>query len=314
MHIEGVDLGYTNTKTASGIIFPSMVSTDPRILKDCIELEMHDRIFYIGTGNVITELNKVDNEYTKALLVAALALSAKGDVEFGVVTGLPIGQFHSQKAALKKLLLSINSMTFTINGIKRCISVREAEVFPQSAGAFYTIDVNTLNPGTYLVIDWGGRTVDVSQWEVTKDKQRKLNKYKTIAEGTLTLYSKLVNILNARYDLTLSVEDGEEIINNGYVEILGEPVFVEDVIHKLMEDQLDRVFKDLYLEFPVKVARHLLCGGGGVLYKEKYNKRVPCKLINDEILVKPDKTKIHKSQLANAIGFKVIGNNLWNKE
>ena len=313
MHIEGIDLGYTYVKTASGIMFPSMVSTEERILKDSTELEMGGRKYFIGVGNVITELNKVDNQATKALLVTALALSSL-DCEFSVVTGLPISQYHAQKEAMKNLLLSITGEMITINGIKRYIAVKNAEVFPQSAGAFYTLEAKDLEPGMYMVIDWGGRTVDVSLWEITKEKKRKLNRYRTITEGSLSLCSKLTNILNAQYDLDLSVEDGEEIINNGYIEILGDIVSVEDAINKLMEEQLDRVFKDLHLDFPVKVSRHFLCGGGGVLYRDKYNRRVPCKLINDSILVKPNGTRIHNSQLANAIGFAVIGYNLWERK
>ena len=293
--IKGVDAGYTYLKTPE-IIFPSKITTKERIFQDNIEVEIDGKMYTVGEGDLVTDLNKVDNELTRLIILTGLAKSSEIN-NFYVVTGLPIGQYNAQKEQLKAMLLQTPNVNMRIDGTSRVIRILGAEIFPQNAGAFYTIPSNQLEDGLYMIVDWGGRTVDLSLWDVHSGK-RKMQHFSTIAQGSLILYRDIIRYINAKFDMSLDVEDAERIIEKRIIDVNGKKEDLGSVIDGFKADQIETVFKHINLEYPqYKIAKHLACGGAFRMYSHDYKLRMPVK-------------SIPQSQKANAIGFEIVGRSL----
>lgn len=290
--IKGIDAGYTYLKTPE-IIFPSKITTKERIFQDSTSLEIGGKIYTVGEGEVVTDLNKVDNELTKNIILAGLVKSSPVN-NFYVVTGLPIGQYNAQREQLKAMLLQYPVIHLGIDGTYRTIRILGAEIFPQCAGAFYTMSKDQLENGLYLICDWGGRTVDFTLWEVTNGK-RKLIHSTTIAQGSLILYKDIIRYINVKFDMSLDIEQGERIVDSRIIDVYGRKEDFGSVIDSFKADQIETVFKHINLEYPqFKIAKHIGCGGAFRMYSHDYKKRMPVKMMPN-------------SQKANAIGFEIVG-------
>lgn len=294
--IKGIDAGYTYLKTPE-IIFPSKITTKERIFKDSTEVEMDGKIYTVGEGDLITDMNKVDSDLTKLIILTGLAKSSPDCNNFYVVTGLPIAQYNAQKDQLKAMLLQRPTIDLKIDGTARKIRILGAEVFPQCAGAFYTIPNSELEDGLYLAVDWGGRTVDISLWEIRSGKRKPVN-FTTIAQGSLILYSDIVKYVNAKYDMCIDIEEGERIVDKRVIDLYGRKEDLGSIIDAFKAEQVETVFKHINISYPqFKIAKHLGCGGAFKMYSHDYKKRMPVRMMPN-------------SQKANAIGFEIVGRTL----
>lgn len=289
--IIGVDAGYFATKTSEGIIFPSCISLDETGLNS--DITIGDKSYVIGRGKVDVDFNKINKELTKVCILYALARSSI-DIEFDIVTGLPINQYKSQKDELKNMLQQHRINTVYLEKVNRTIIINRVEVFPQGVGALYSTDYY----GDLVLVDIGGRTIDIVYFRIVNGKRKIANK-KTIYEGTLNLYSNVVDLIMRNYPISLNVEDGEKILKQGfeYYGIKQDISFLKDTIKKYCEN----IIQTLLLDFPVGTVKVVLTGGGALLLKGIIEKRIPnCTVMNNP-------------QFANAIGFKRVGEGLWGK-
>ena len=291
--IIGVDAGYYATKTSEGIIFLSRISTQESILNEGNIVMIENKNYTVGEGEMTVELNKINEEITKVCILYALAKSSN-ETDFDVVTGLPVGLYLKQKDELKKMLLSNRLNTIEINKRRRPIIINNIEIFPQGAGALYSSGID----GDVILVDIGGRTVDICCFETTSNK-RKLTKYSTILEGTLGLYSKVINIINSKYETNLRIEDGEKILKYG-LEIYGQKQDLS-FLRNIIEEHVEKILKELILNYPIKTTKVVLSGGGAYLLKNFIEKKIP------NISVLPN------AQFANAIGFKKVGESIWQR-
>lgn len=208
MAIVGLDLGYTYTKTNTGVIFPSKITqVEPIMGGNSIFLK--DKTYYVGDGKGTLEINKIDEVITDVCLMYALSKCYDGS-DFDIVTGLPISQYKTQKNQMKRMLLNHDKTYITVNDCVYPISIRNAEVYPQAAGALQS--ANILSDA--IVIDIGGRTVDIAYFDYLSDK-RKLVNSSTLFGGMLALYSRIIEAVNLKYDTTLPVEYAEKILTRG---------------------------------------------------------------------------------------------------
>ncbi|QAT40813.1 ParM/StbA family protein [Clostridium sp. JN-9] len=291
--IIGYDGGYTYIKDSEGHIFPAKVTTKESLIGKSNYIEMNKIKYYIGDGENAIALNKINCELTKACLLYALSLN--DEVEFNVVTGLPIGQYKSQRNQLKELLLSNKFNRTNINGKERTIIINNVEIFPQAAGAGYTI-----NPmENYIIGDIGGRTFDVCLFQYFEGK-RKLTKYSTILEGTLSLYADVVKEINQKFETDLRIEEGENILNKG-LSIYGEKQNLS-FLKPIIESHLNNIINELIMNYPIKTSRLYLTGGGTYLYGQAIQNKMPG-------------TKIMGNcQFNNCLGFKNVGVSLWQED
>ncbi|SHJ03857.1 ParM/StbA family protein [Lutispora thermophila] len=296
--IIGVDQGYSHTKTSEGSIFPSKISTESYMIGESTEVKIDGKSYLVGEGNIEVELNKVNKELTRVCILTALAQSGEHQ-EYQVVTGLPIGLYKTQRGQLKEMLLSNRRVELEYNRQKRILSITKAEVFPQAAGVFYMIDRREYEDyNTVVITDIGGRSVDFALFEQI-NKKWKLTRYSTIMEGTLTLYSKIINLINSRYELALKVEDGETILRKG-LQIYGEKQDLS-FIKAIIADHIEAIYRELYLKYPIKTSKHIIAGGGAYLFKDIIERKIPRTVL------------VPNAQFANAIGFKKVGEALWQR-
>lgn len=282
--ILGVDLGNYATKTSEGISFLSKVSKIGNILKNSIELQTNEGVFYIEEGEFDTEYRKVQKKYLKELFISAVALSTD-DLENQVVVGLPLSQYKQDKEILKELLTKERIHHILINGINKKIIIEDVEVYPEGLGS-----IGTSFDG--IVIDIGGRTTDIAEIENMKVR----NPF-SIAIGTMNLYSDFIKVINDKYSLDLKPHDANRILKNG-LKVYGEQKDISFAL-EVFKQYVEMIVSELQINYSIKTHYIRLIGGGAALLAKAFLKRLP----NAEIIENPF--------FANAIGFKKVGEMIW---
>lgn len=286
--MRGFDKGTTYTKDSNGFIIKSTVKEIGEhevILDNKNILEYNGKKHIIGeAGGYSTDLMKSEHENTLLLFLATMGLSNTDDyIEENIVTGLPIAHYSKQKGKMKELFKPGELHRITINGRKKTIKVKNIEVFPEGAGAFYSQD---LKDG--LIIDIGGLSIDLVEF-----KGGKMGHYSTYSAGIMKLYSKIANKLNSDYDLSLQEWDIEEVLSIGLF-IYGQRVDlkIDGIIKEYVKDIMARI----KLEYDLKVIKNVLLAGGGSNILGMYLKPYMPQLL-----------PINSPQFANAIGYRNIG-------
>lgn len=289
----GVDKGTTYTKTNKGLCIRSTIRNfreSDVVLDDKIIVEYNGQKYIVGEkGYYSTDLMKSQHQYTKLFGLLAIGLSHPNDerIYTDIVTGLPIGLYSVQKKAMKELFLdSFNEIR--INGKRQIIKIDRVEVFPESAGAFYSQSEYE----DALIIDIGGLSVDTSLFQ-----NKKLKKYSTYSMGSMKLYSKIANNINSKYDLSKTEWDIEELIDDGLY-IYGQKVDI--CLDEMAIEHTKEIIERLSLEYDLKSIRNVLLTGGAAEWLKKY-------FIKDIPQIKT----LPESQFTNAIGYYNIGKVLW---
>ncbi len=291
----GVDKGSTYTKTDKNVCIRSTLrkfrENDVNLDNDRVMIELDGQKFIAGDkGNYSTDLMKSQHFNTKAFVLLAIGLSYPQDewITTDIVTGLPIGLYSSQKQLMKETFNN-TSHDIKINGKKKNIRIRRAEVFPEAAGAFYS--QNECEDA--LVIDFGGLSIDTALF-----KGKKLKKYSTYSAGMMKLYSKLANKINSEYDLSYTEWDMEDLIRDGLY-IYGKKVDLG--VDDLAIEHCKEIIERLSLEYDLKSIRNVLLTGGPAKWIEKYF-----------AMDIPQRIVMQQSQFANAIGYRNIGQVIFN--
>lgn len=274
MAILGIDLGYSFTKTSEGFICPSRITKVEPLLGYSKTLELNEK-YYVGTGNGTIELNKIDKEITKVLLIYAICASTK-DEKVKIVTGLPIGQYREYKDELKQMILSLRTVRCLFNGLPRTITIEGCIIRPQGILGGLTVDI-------------GGRTVDVSCIEDSELKYAK-----TIYEGMLNFYSKIIEAVNAKYCLSLPDYYAQKILTNGFY--LNDEKKDTTFLKAVIEEYVDKIVEEMKMASATSKAA--LCGGGAKLLFGEINKRYPAFLAAEP-------------QFANAYQYRKYGEKKW---
>lgn len=166
----GADVGRRNVKIYDGenfITFPSIVGEyrelrfkDSLSLEDSFIVTINNEKYFVGS------LAQRESEFCRQLLVedkatddfvvlTLLGLFLTDEVEFDVVTGLPISlHTESNKVALKNLLEGVHDIE--VNGVKKKLSINRVRVSVEGGGAFWA------NPkdGLVRIIDGGSKTIN----------------------------------------------------------------------------------------------------------------------------------------------------------
>lgn len=301
----GVDRGTAEINTSEEISFRATVrkyKNDEIVLNgdSKIIVEFEGDKYVIGEkGKTSTEMFKSKSKETKLLILTAIALGYPNQfIQTNLITGLPIQRYAEDKEEMKDLFANTR-VDITINGEFKTIDIFKVEVFPESAGAFFTIPEAIDG----LIIDIGGLTVDCAWFESNDNDntQRKLKSYGTYQQGILPLYRQIANRLSTKYSISLDEWDIPRILKMGLT-INGKKI--KDLeIDQLLLDYVNQIIQGLEFEYPIKSIENIyLCGGGSVLlydiFKEKINRAI---LIDDP-------------SFANAIGYKMLGEVLFNEE
>lgn len=287
---RGIDVGNYSLKEFPGTNIKSLVTTEENILGSKLTLEYDNKIYYIGEGSFETELNKSTKNNFLPLFLTGIALNApKQDVFQQVVCGLPINQYKTNKGILADMVLSERVRNIKLNGEDRKIIITDFAVYPEALGAYYSLDTND----DVIIIDIGGRTTDIAY---ISDK--KLKESTTIVVGTIGIYKDIADKLNSLYSLDLDILAAERILTKGYFEIDGSRTDLSFVT-EILKRNFNKINDDLIMKFPARTEKIILVGGGYKLFEKALKKRYINSFVADNPI------------FANTIGFKKVGETLW---
>lgn len=297
--ILGIDLGNVNVKTSAEVIYPNKLTQDKRIYEDTetARLDIEGQKYVLGIGEYQTNYIKADKKYFIPALLGAIAQSTEDNIN-QIVLGLPIQQYKNDKDKLEQKVSEnrINNIKFAEKS--RHIIITDCKVFPEGLATYYNLDDEVkINIGRrdIIIIDMGGRTTNICLYSLI-DGERKLINYITIPAGTLNIYSDFINAINDKYCLDKLKENAPAILSQG-LWVDGEKVdlkFTKGIFEKYFE----RIVNEVRLNYPIRTAQNILCGGGGILLQGLFNKDIKGLIVINDIF-------------CNAKGFKRIGESLW---
>lgn len=294
--IIAVDKGTTFTKTEK-ISFKSTIreyrSDEIDFAQDKIMVEYNNKKYIIGEkGKTNTNLFKSHQEETKLLILAALALENQLETRQKVrlITGLPIGRYAVEKEHMKKLFQHTKN-EIIVNKQKYFIDIADAEIFPEGASSFYSIDVDE-----GLIIDIGGLSIDMALF----DKEKILTKYSTHKLGIMPLYRQIANKVNNKYSLSLDEWEIENKIKNG---ITIDGVNTELEMDGIINEHIQLILQSIEFEYDIPIIKHIFLTGGGSKLLYSYFKR---KIPRVQLMPNP--------QYTNVIAYSVLGRVLFNEK
>lgn len=287
----GIDIGNYNLKTSTGFIMPAKYTTKEKLLDNGISLIHNGINYYMGDGLLETKLNKAEKQNILPLLYTAI-LESTGHPVVNVVVGLPVNQYKANKEKLKTSIMQNKVIKVRYKGIDRTLIIENIEVFPEGAGAYYSLDNK---PKKCIILDIGGRTTNFAVFE-----NNKLVKADSKALGMINLYDSIRQHLNSNHTLNLNIEDIEVILREGF-DLDGQQVDMS-FIRDFVKDMIDDLMNELNLNYPIRTHKVLLTGGGSFLLYGVLKKRI-------ESL-----ERIDNYLFANAQGFRKVGLSLWKDE
>ena len=286
--ILGVDLGNYGVKTSEKIHFLSKFSEISFTEEN--KIVFNGKTLFLGNGEFSTDWDKTRKENTLPLLFSAIYKSTQDNVN-QVVVGLPIQQYKSNKQELKELIE--NNRCARVNN--RQLIIEDIEIAPEGASAYYNIEPEKkrdIGNKQLVMIDIGGRTTDVSMFI-----NRKITDVKTISVGMLNVYQDIIDSINTKYTQNFTLEDGDVIINDGLF-LYGENKDIS-FIKPILQNYFNSIYKDLQLKFNLSKGYVFLTGGGSHIFKTAFKNRLNNLIISNTPL------------WDNAIGFKRVGEQLW---
>lgn len=284
--ILGVDLGNWNIKTSEWNVFPSRYTTIENLLGATGDvLEYEGTKYYIREGKLENNYDKANKETNIILFLYALALQKER--YFKVVVGLPALTYKTSRDTFKEKLLENKVYKLKINGIEKTIIIEDLIVFPEGAGAYYSLSQRTKNA---VIVDIGGGTTNIVNF-----KNGKLDKCTTLGKGMIELYNNVREYLNSTYTLKLELEDIEVIMREG-LRVDGNKIsfaFIKPIIDSFVKDLMNEL-----RNYPIRTSKVLLTGGGSKLLKGPLSKIPGLEVIDDYLF-------------SNAKGFKKVGEAKW---
>lgn len=267
--VLAVDKGTTYTKTNKKWCCRSTVKklTDDDVLIDEEDIfELDGQCYIVGQGgNYSTDLMKQDHENTKILELYAIANTCRYEsyVNTDLITGLPIAYYSKNKEKMKELFHNTKN-TVKLGKRKQVIFINQCEVFPESAGAYYSQSEYK----TLLIIDIGGLSIDVSLFV-----NGKLIKSKTYPLGVMKLYSDIYNTINSQYDIDKDIWDIEEVLKEG---LFINGIKVDIKCNNFIKLHTDKIIRKLKIDFDLKSQRNIcLVGGGSEVLEPYFRKYIP---------------------------------------
>ena len=235
---------------------------------------------------------KLENNYDKAnketnLILFLYSLAVQKDKYFKAVVGLPALAYKANRDSFKDKLLNQKIHDVIINKQPKKIIIEDLIVFPEGAGAYFSL---RNRPKNCVIIDIGGGTINIVSF-----KNGKLDTCTTIGKGMIQLYNQVRDYLNSTYTLKLELEDIEIIMKEG-LKVDNEEIsftFIKSIINDFIVDLMNEL-----RNFPIRTSKVLLTGGGSKLLK------APLRVIHGLEVVED-------YMFSNAKGFKKVGESKW---
>lgn len=259
MNITAVDLGNYNVKfvgkDGSGL-FSSRMSTEYQAYPDAFQrISMNDSMdtYYIGTGSLQREFNKVNKQFVPQILYSVCRANEGEIIDTNLVTLLPIVQMENKS----KIINTLKNKEFAIkfNGKNRVVVINDVKVLPEGYMSYYSLP-EADKQGDICILDIGSRTVNIC---VLQDGS--IQKLKTVKIGSFDFYTQIKDKENSRGS-DYAEEDIQRLINNKTIEIT--------------PGQYDNFLKQILntIKPIVNISTYnvIFTGGGGLLLKDSIQK------------------------------------------
>lgn len=291
--VKGLDVGYSFTKDNDKNIFRSAFTYSDKTLTDTNRITIDGIDYYVGHGQMTSEIDKTNDEMNKVCTLLNLAQSM--DDEFYLVLALPISQYKTQKENLIASVMNYNQCKVIYDGYERKFQIKDVSVFPQGAAALYSLD--EIN-GRHIIVDPGGFTWNIVLVDVV-DGTPHIEKYDTLYKGMRTLYASVIDAINLKFSLKLDPRDAERILTSNELRVRGKE---EDLsfLKPVLLDYLEPITDEIRLNYPCDTVPINVCGGGTHIIGNALKKRFA------DIHIMKD------SQFANAIGLHKLGCMIYN--
>lgn len=321
----GLDIGYGHTKIATEdgkrIIFPSLAKKGKKLdldnmlgaAEDYI-VQINNDTWYVGkmaqkentfATRAFEQTDRYNDDAFKAMLATALAVATKDtEQDILLVTGLPLSLYENSQKEFQNFLKSFSAF-IEFDGIDREVKVKEAIVFPQAGGIFFSpscLEARRELPDNsdVTVIDIGYRTTDCAVFSHDKGSfQFQIEKSFTIDVGMSTVFKALSRIIAKEIGvIDVSLEDAETVFRKGVCYKKNEAIDLREEIETLKDSICSNINENFKRNITqtAKVNTVLLAGGGSIALKDNLLKLLPHS--------KP----VADTQMANALGFLNIAN------
>lgn len=299
----GIDKGSTYTKDSNGNIFKSAVA----IANDNFNIGKSEIFAFEGNYYIVgdkalkksfdyaTDLRKTEQYHTKVCIYYTLSkFQPDTYIEYNLVNlGLPIGKYFALKDSYKQMFDLKNNVPVMVDNTIKHIKINRIEVIPESAGIFYSENIDEFQDRKVIVVDIGGLSVDVSVYEDCEIT----DVYDTFDMGMMHPYQQIAGKINNLNDTNFSAWDIEKMFKQGLI-IKGEDKTAEFqfIAYDILSKHTKEICNKLKLITNLNEAYAVLLGGGGAVVLEEYFK---------ELI--PHARLIKDYQFANAKIFNEIG-------
>lgn len=232
-------------------------------------------------------------------MLTAIARSCPEDDEFYIVTGLP--SFQNTERNIKKLQEEIfrdKGYKITVNGEERNIIIKNMAVCSENTAPYFALseeERKAIGNNDLIIVNFGGSNTNIAHYKVIESK-RKLVKQQTVPVGIFDAYRDYVEYINSELGLSKSIEDAENIINNGITKF-GKKQDLS-FADKAFRNTFDIIMKDIN-RLSASDAYVILTGGGVSDFKKYALDKLPHAVVQKDNL------------FATAIGLKKVGEKLW---
>ena len=281
MEIVGIDVGYSFTKTSTGMIFPSKITTAEPMLGYTRTLKRNNTLYYVGTGIGTVSMNKCYEDLTSTLTMYAICGAVEG-TKARVVVGLPVGHFKAQRDALRSAVMGLSG-TVEWNGQCRTITIEDAAVYPQG---LLPVDDD------YISVDIGYCTDDKVYIENGEVKYAKTTYY-----GMQPLYSRIMDAINQRYESKLDDDYAHIVLNKGLV-VAGKRQDTS-FLRPIIRAHAECIAQEIRKSTPSKMVPIYITGGGGAVMFGAIK----------ELL--PEAQLWENGQFSNAEMYQMVGEQIW---
>lgn len=316
----GLDIGYGHTKVVSEngkrIIFPSIAKKGDVIdldnllgAKENYIARINNTTWYIGemarkesafATRAFEQVDRYNDEAFQAMLSTGLALASEGiEQDIMLVTGLPLSLYENTQKEFCAFLKGFSAHT-EIENISQEIKVKDAVVFPQAGGIFFSpacaeIKGNLPDNSIFTVIDIGYRTTDCAAFGYSKGSfQFLIEQSFTLDVGMSKVFQLLGKIIAKKIGIIdVSLEESEIAFNNRCCYKNNQPVPISSDINKLKSSIAINIAEGYRAVSgqKTKINNIILAGGGSIALKDELMK------------VFPEALTVADTQMANALGF-----------
>jgi len=216
--------------------------------------------------------------------------SADEIIEVQLLIGLPPAHIGLQGDKFEKYFVRGIVEEFTFHGKKYEIYISHAHAYPQALAAVMPIYGQICAFPKAVVIDIGGFTAD---YLVINNGVPDTDISGSLENGVITFYDKMIERINAEFDILLNESDIDAILND-------KPADYDEQIKQIIKEQAQTFINDLLGKLrermiDLRSGKAIFVGGGSILFRNQIenSEKVGSSIFIDNIS-------------ANAVGFELL--------